>query len=70
VGSEAASVSECEVCFREVEYLLTARFMGDLECNECREYREYYNSLTPQQLREEHEAMARYVEETEADQWG
>ena len=51
-------MNECEVCFREVDYLLTARFMGDLECNECRDYREYYERLTPEQMRAEHEAMA------------
>lgn len=38
---------------------------GEVECSDCRQAAAYYASLTPQQLRAEHQMAARYVQESD-----
>lgn len=47
---------ECDVCFH-----------GDKTQCRCEEWETYWNSLPPEQQREELEAMGRHVEETQMD---
>lgn len=52
---------ECEFCFGEEDVRESER--GDLECKTCREYRVYWFGLTDEERRQEHESVARHVEE-------
>lgn len=38
---------------------------GEIECDPCRTARIYYDSLTPEERRAEHEAAARYADESD-----
>lgn len=48
---------ECELCYSPI---LRAGL-----CRECQDYRDYYDGLTSEEKRAEHESIARYVEWTE-----
>lgn len=55
-------MNACDICFSETRNR-RSNAQGDLECTECRAAREYYQSLTPSELRAEHESMARHADE-------
>lgn len=57
-------MNTCDTCHHETNNRKRSA-RGDLECSPCRVAREYYDGLSPEELRAEHEAIARYVEESE-----
>ena len=52
---------ECELCHTADPSV--AETDGLVECGSCRNYRLYYHSLSPDEMRAEHESMARHVQE-------
>jgi hypothetical protein len=54
----------CEVCLGNDGSVIETGD-GREECGSCRSYREWYESLTVEEQKAEHEMMAVYVEETE-----
>lgn len=54
----------CALCFEPTRNR-KANDQGDIECTRCRDARAYYASLTPDELRAEHESVARYVQESD-----
>lgn len=58
---EEMIMPECEWCFGTEGVETTD---GLTECKRCREYRQYYEALTPEEQRAEHAAEAAYVQET------
>lgn len=57
-------MNTCDICFEQTRNRKPNEG-GDLECTRCRDARTYYQSLTPSELRAEHDSVARYVEESE-----
>jgi hypothetical protein len=52
---------ECEFCFGQEDVRETD---GLIECKGCREYRQWFQALTPEEQRQEHEMAAQYVQDT------
>jgi hypothetical protein len=55
---EEEEAAACELCYGTNNVL-------EGECELCREYRLYYESLTVEEQRAEHESMAAYVQESD-----
>jgi hypothetical protein len=55
--------NECTVCFKDLA-------IRDGLCQDCLDWEEYWNSLTPKQQRVEIQRMARYTEEAEQRGFG
>jgi hypothetical protein len=58
-------MNDCELCHSETRNRSRTGKRNELLCNDCRRSTEYYDSLTPQQWREELRMMAAYVAESE-----
>lgn len=57
-------MNTCDICFADTSNTERGDH-GYLECTRCRDDRNYYFSLTPSELRAEHESVARHVEDQE-----
>lgn len=57
-------MNACDLCHEDTRNTKRDE-RGDLLCTECREHAAYYASLTPEELRADHEMIARHCEESE-----